>query len=372
VFSRRLPWHAATNAISQALTSKREKHALILDFTESNPTQAGILYPVQQILAGFQEPGMLVYHPESAGLASARQQIASAFSLDPEKLILTSSTSEAYTWLLKLLCDPGDEVLVPQPSYPLFDHLAALESITLRPYPLCYAGAWSIDLHALREQITAKTKAIIIVNPNNPTGSYVTSCELIELSAICRQHDLALISDEVFADYSLDPEHKFTPAAALLNTTTFSLNGMSKTVGMPQMKLAWILTNNPDAHQRLELIADTYLSVGTPVQYALPTLLAAREQVQNQIRARLRANLKALQIRFRPRTVEGGWYAILQVPCTMTEEEWVLKLLEEQNVLAQPGYFYDFNSEAFLVLSLLTPEPIFLEGLDRLHNVVNV
>lgn len=371
MFSRRLPWHAATNAISRTLTSKRQQHAPVLDLTESNPTQAGFLYPAQQILKGFQDPRILVYDPESAGLASARHQIASAFSLDPEKLILTSSTSEAYTWLFKLLCDPGDEVLVPQPSYPLFSHLAALESVALRPYPLCYAGAWSIDLNALREQITPRTKAIIIVNPNNPTGSYVTNCELEELSAICRQHDLALISDEVFADYALDPAHKFTPAAALLDTTTFSLNGLSKAVGMPQMKLAWILTNNPDALGRLELIADTYLSVGTPVQYALPTLLAAREQVQDQIRTRLRANLKALQLRFRPRTVEGGWYAILQVPRTMTEEEWVIKLLEEQNVLVQPGYFYDFNSEAFLVLSLLTPESIFLKGLDRVHHVIN-
>ncbi len=325
------------------------------------------MYPETAILHAFHDPAMLVYDPESAGLESARRQIALTFSLDADRLILCSSTSEAYSWLFKLLCGPGDEILVPRPSYPLFDHLAALESVTIRHYPLCYAGGWSIHLHALRQSITARTRAIVIVNPNNPTGSYVTTCELEELSALCRQHDLALISDEVFADYTLHPARVFTPAASVLQTTAFSLNGLSKTVGMPQMKLAWILTNDPEARQRLELIADTYLSIGTPVQQALPALLAAREPVQNQIRERLRLNLTALQLCFSPRVVEGGWSAILQVPRTLSEEQLVLKLLEEQNVLVQPGYFYDFESEAFLVLSLLTPRRIFLEGLERMQ-----
>ncbi len=367
MFSRRLPWQATPNALSHALARKRAANAPVLNLTEANPTRAGIIYPETAILRAFADPAMLVYDPESAGLESARQQIAAAFALDAERLILCSSTSEAYSWLFKLLCDPGDEILVPQPSYPLFDHLAALESVTIRHYPLCYAGGWSIHLHALREGINARTRAIVIVNPNNPTGSYVTPAELEELSAICREHDLALISDEVFADYALDPTRVFTPAARALETTAFSLNGLSKTVGMPQMKLAWILTNNPEARQRLELIADTYLSVGTPVQQALPALLAAREPVQNQIRGRLRQNFAALQQHFSPRKVEGGWSAILQVPRVHGEEELVLKILEEQNVLVQPGYFYDFNSEAFLVLSLLTPQPVFLEALKRLH-----
>jgi len=367
MFSRRLPWHDAPNALSQALSRKRAANHPILNLTESNPTRAGIIYPDDAILRAFEDPAMLIYDPESAGLEAARRQIAAAFSLDADQLILCSSTSEAYSWLFKLLCDPGDEILVPQPSYPLFDHLAALESVTLRHYPLCYAGGWSIHLHALRERITNRTRAIVIVNPNNPTGSYVTPSELEELSALCRQHDLALISDEVFADYALDPTHVFIPAACSLQTPAFSLNGLSKTVGMPQMKLAWILTNDSEARERLELIADTYLSVGTPVQQALPALLAAREPIQNQIRDRLRHNLSALQQRFSPRIVEGGWSAILQVPRTPGEEQLVLKILEEQNVLVQPGYFYDFESEAFLVLSLLTPQPVFLEGLERLQ-----
>jgi len=370
MFSHRLPWHLPSNAISQVLARKREAGSAILDLTESNPTRAGIEYPGREILEAFQNPGILVYDPEPAGLEAAREQIANAFSLDAAKLILTSSTSEAYAWLFKLLCDPGNEVLIPQPSYPLFDYLAALESVTVAPYPLVYSGSWSIDLHALRERITPGTRAIVIVNPNNPTGSYVTAPELEALSALCGEHDLALISDEVFADYPLDPARRFTPAALAVNTTAFTLNGLSKLVGMPQMKLGWILTNNAEAHERLELIADTYLSVGTPVQYALPALLAARHPIQTQIHIRTGANLSALQNRFSPRAVEGGWYAVLQVPRTLSEEEWVLTLLEEENVLVQPGYFYDFASEAFLILSLLTPPDIFDEGLDRLHRTL--
>ncbi|MDQ6700175.1 MAG: pyridoxal phosphate-dependent aminotransferase [Acidobacteriota bacterium] len=366
MFSRRLPWHVSSNKISQALAHKRATNAPVLDLTESNPTRSGITYPESAILEAFQNPAMLVYDPESAGLQSAREYIANAFALHPANLILTSSTSEAYSWLFKLLCDPGDEVLAPQPSYPLFDHLASLESVTVTPYPLVYGGEWSIDVHELKQRITPRTRAIVIVNPNNPTGSYVTARELEELSATCAEHDLALISDEVFADYYLNPGHMFRPAALSVNTTAFSLNGLSKLVGMPQMKLGWILTNNEHAHQRLELIADTYLSVGTPVQYALPALLAARESIQTQIRARLRANLAVLQARFRPRAVEGGWYAVLQVPRTLSEEQWVLMLLEEESLLVQPGYFYDFTSEAFLILSLLTPPETFAEGLDCL------
>jgi alanine-synthesizing transaminase len=367
VFSSRLQWQATTNSISQAIARKTGP---VLDLTESNPTRAGFLYPEAQILAAFQNPAMLVYDPDSAGLAAARQHLANTFSLDAAKLILTSSTSEAYTWLFKLLCDPGDEVLVPRPSYPLFDFLAALENVSVAHYPLNYGGAWSIDLHSLQERITARTRAIVIVHPNNPTGSYVSPAEMEALDHICRAHDMALISDEVFADYALDPKVDFKPAALSVGVTAFSLNGLSKMVGMPQMKLGWILTNNPEAHTRLELIADTYLSVGTPVQYALPALLEARAGIQQQICSRLRANLSTLQEHLSPRHVEGGWYAILQVPQTLSEEQWVLTLLNDHDVLVQPGYFYDFPSEAFLVLSLLTRPAIFAEGIDRLRRTI--
>lgn len=366
MFSRRLPWHAESNAISLLLARKKAEGARILDLTESNPTRAGIVYPEAEILASFLNPAMLVYDPESAGLLEARRRIAAAFDLRAEDLILTSSTSEAYAWIFKLLCNPGDQVLVPQPSYPLFDYLASLENVTTVHYPLHYHGAWSIDLTALRERITPNTRAIVVVNPNNPTGSYISEDELDALDSICREHDLALISDEVFAPYALNPQRSFTPVASACTATAFSLNGLSKLAGLPQMKLAWIQTNDPEAHKRLELIADTYLSVGTPVQYALPALLEARSPIQHQIRQRVAANLKELRRDFHPRTIEGGWYAVLQVPQTMPEEQWVLHLLEQHNVLVQPGYFYDFASEAFLVLSLLTPPEVFREGLAPL------
>ncbi len=362
MFSRRLAWEAQPNAISLLLSRKQR----ILDLTESNPTRAGISYPEAEILDAFHAPAILKYDPESAGLLEARLQIATEFSLDPAELILTSSTSEAYSWIFKLLCDPGDEVLVPRPSYPLFDYLAALEDVTVAPYPLVYHGAWSIDLDTLRGSITPRTRAIVVVNPNNPTGSYISPEELGALSDLCREHHLALISDEVFAPYSFDSNRVFTPIASATDVTAFSLNGLSKLIGMPQMKLAWIQTNNPEAHRRLELIADTYLSVGTPVQCALPALLRARRPVQSQIRERLARNLAELQRNFRPRTIEGGWYAVLQVPRTLTEEQWVLRLLEDHDVLVQPGYFYDFPSEAFLILSLLTPAETFRAGLEHL------
>ena len=368
MFSQRLQWHLSSNAISRALEQKQQEGVAFLDLTESNPTRAGICFPQTSLLLGFQDPAMLVYDPQSAGLTAARKHLSEAFTLDPAKLILTSSTSEAYSWLFKLLCDPGDEVLVPQPSYPLFEYLAALESVSVSHYPLLYSGAWSIDLHTLEERITRRTRAIVIVNPNNPTGSYVSPAEMEQVNKLCTEHDLALISDEVFADYPLNPIPSFQPAALRVSAMAFSLNGLSKMVGMPQMKLAWILTNHPEAHRRLEFIADTYLSVGTPVQYALPALLEVRHAIQDQIRCRLQANLKALQAQLSPRHVEGGWYAILQVPRTLSEEDWVLTLLNDHNVLVQPGYYYDFSSEAFLVLSLLTPEHTFQQGVNRINS----
>ena len=362
MFSRRLVWDTQPNEIGLLLSRKEG----ILDLTESNPTQAGIIYPEADILAGFQNPALLKYDPESAGLTEARRHIAHAFHQNPAELILTSSTSEAYSWIFKVLCDPGDQILVPQPSYPLFEYLAALENVSLARYPLVYHGAWSIDFDTLRERITPRTRAIVVVNPNNPTGSYIDIEELEILSSLCREYHLALISDEVFAPYSLNPNRPFKPIASATDVTAFSLNGLSKLAGLPQMKLAWIQTNNHEAHRRLELIADTYLSVGTPVQYALPALLAARNQIQAQIQNRVAANLSVLQRDFRPRTIEGGWYAVLQVPRTLTEEQWILHLLAQHNVLVQPGYFYDFESEAFLILSLLTPSQTFQAGLKHL------
>ena len=370
MFSRRLTWNAPPNALGLLLARKRAQGAPLCDLTESNPTRAGLNYPEAEILSAFQDRRALSYHPDPAGLLSAREHIAHFFGLNVSDLILTSSTSEAYSWIFKLLCNPGDQILVPKPSYPLFEYLAALENVEVRHYSLLYAGAWHLDLDSIRAQIDTRTRAIVLVNPNNPTGSYVSQPELEALSSICREHRIALISDEVFAPYALKPGHPFVPVASATDVMAFSLNGLSKLAGLPQMKLGWIQTNHREAFQNLELIADTYLSVGAPVQFALPALLKAGEAVQAQILNRVRDNMAELKLQFRPRLTEGGWYAVLPIPRTRSEEDWALHLLEHHNVMVQPGYYYDFEQEAFLVLSLLTPPDEFLRGLAILQTVL--
>jgi alanine-synthesizing transaminase len=375
MFSHRLPFHLPRNPISEAIEHRRSAGLDILDLTESNPTRAGIVYPDADILAGFHHPQALLYDPSSNGLPQAREQVAELYSVQRDRVVLTASSSEAYSWLFKLLCDPGDEILTPRPSYPLFEYLAGLESVKIRQYPLRYDGGWFIDFDPLEAAIQDRTRAIVVVSPNNPTGSYLKTWELDRLRQICRCRNLILISDEVFFDYLLAP-----PGLCSLtyvdDVLTFVLGGLSKMVGMPQMKLGWMIAGGPvelrqEALARIDLIADNFLSVGTPVQYALPNLLAARAGVQQQIMSRLRVNLaylhEALRSNhaFRLLEVEGGWYAILRAPRIRTEEEWILTLLD-RGVLVQPGYFYDFESEAYLIVSLLTPEPVFREGVDRI------
>jgi alanine-synthesizing transaminase len=374
MFSHRLPFHLPRNPISDAIVQRRAAGLPILDLTESNPTRAGIVYPGAGILAGFQSEQSLVYDPSSNGLAQARAQVAELYGVAPERAVLTASSSEAYSWLFKLLCDPDDEVLTPRPSYPLFEYLASLESVRIRQYPLRYDGGWFIDFEPLAKSINERTRAIVVVNPNNPTGSYVKTWELDRLRQLCAAHGLALISDEVFFDYQLTPA-TLRSLTCVEDVLTFTLGGLSKMVGMPQMKLGWMIAGGPDAVReealsRIDLIADNFLSVGTPVQYALSNLLAARTSVQQQILGRLRRNREFLKeaVRvhdaFRLLEVEGGWYAILRAPRIRSEEEWVLQLLQ-QGVLVQPGYFYDFESEAYLVVSLLTGEEIFREGIEK-------
>jgi alanine-synthesizing transaminase len=378
MFSHRLPFHLARNPISDAIARRRAAGLPLLDLTESNPTRAGIVYPEAGILGGFQAPQSLIYDPSSNGLPRARAQVADLYGVAPERVVLTASSSEAYSWLFKLLCDPDDEILTPRPSYPLFEYLAALESVRIRQYPLRYDNGWFIDFDPLAASIHQRTRAIVVVSPNNPTGSYVKPWELDRLRQLCGTYNLALISDEVFFDYPFAPEtlHSLTCVQDVL---TFCLGGLSKMVGMPQMKLGWMIAGGPDAIReealsRIDLIADNFLSVGTPVQYALPKLLAARTSVQQQILRRLGSNLEFLKegVRihdaFRLLEVEGGWYAILRVPRIRSEEEWVLALLD-RGVLVQPGYFYDFESEAYLVVSLLTAEAIFREGIPTLFSL---
>lgn len=374
MFSHRLPFHLPRNPISDAIAQRRAAGLPILDLTESNPTRAGIVYPEAQILAGFQSPQSLIYDPSSNGLPQAREQVGELYGVGGDRVVLTASSSEAYSWLFKLLCDPDDEILTPRPSYPLFEYLAALESVRIRQYPLRYEGGWFIDFEPLTASINERTRAIVVVNPNNPTGSYIKPWELDRLRQICGTYNLVLISDEVFFDYTIARAtlHSLTCVEDVL---TFCLGGLSKMVGMPQMKLGWMIAGGPDklreeALSRVDLIADNFLSAGTPVQYALPNLLAARTSVQQQIVGRLRGNLEFLReaVRvhdsFRLLEVEGGWYAILRVPRIRTEEEWILKLLE-RGVMVQPGYFYDFESEAYVVVSLLTPEETFREGIEK-------
>jgi aspartate/methionine/tyrosine aminotransferase len=373
MFSQRIAFHLPRNSISDAIARRREAGKEILDLTESNPTRAGFDYPTAEILSGFGNPETLVYDPSSNGLPEARTRVADLYGVAAERVVLTASSSEAYSWLFKLLCDPGDQVLTPRPSYPLFEHLAGMESVEIRQYPLRYDDGWFIDFDPLVSSITERTRAIAVVTPNNPTGSYLKQWELDQLRQICAKNNLALISDEVFADYQLRSEVSLRSLSGVDDVLTFCLGGLSKMVGMPQMKLGWMVCGGPrslkeEALARIDLIADSFLSVGTPVQYALPQLLAAREGIQKQITDRLKRNLEWLKAAvqrkrlFRVLEVEGGWYAILQVPRIRSEEEWALDFLD-RGVLLQPGYFYDFESEAYLVASLLTPEDAFQRGI---------
>ena len=385
MFSSRFHWDLHPNRITQALEAKRCSGARLLDLTQSNPTRAGLEYP-PEILRAFEDKRVLVYDPAPAGARPAREAVAGYYhargcDVPPERILLTASTSEAYSYLFKLLCNPGDQVLAPRPSYPLFEFLANLESIEVRQYPLAYHGGWGIDVDAVADAVTDRTRAVVLVNPNNPTGSYVKRAELAGLVRLCAGRGIALISDEVFADFSLSSDAGRVRTLALVeDCLTFSMSGLSKIAGLPQMKLGWIVVSGPaelrrEAMEKLEWIADTYLSVSTPVQCAAARLLAAGEGVQRQIRERCARNLSFVREALAGSAanllaVEGGWYATLQVPRVHTEEEWVLLLLDRDNVLVQPGFFYDFEGEAFLVVSLLTEEAVFREGIGRVRRLV--
>lgn len=384
-FARRTNWQLGRNKLSEALEAHRASGKELLDLTASNPPDAGLTYNANEILAALADPCALEYHPEPRGLLSARRAVCDYYCevagrcgapevVSPEQLILTTSTSEAYTFAFRLLCDPGDEVLIPSPSYPLFEYLSGLQDVKLVPYPLFYDHGWHIDFHALRQAIKDCTRAIILVNPNNPTGSYVKQNERRELSDIGAEYDLALMVDEVFLDYSLcGPQPSF---AFSRDALTFTLSGVSKISGLPQMKLAWTVVNGPDesvttALARMEVIADTYLSMSAPVQLAAPKLLAQRRSIQDQLGRRARCNLGELDLQLGQGMltrleVEGGWYVVLRVPRLRSDEDLVIALIEKENVLVQPGYFYDFGSEGYIVMSLITPESTFREGLQRI------
>lgn len=380
MLSRRLPSHADLNALTRALAKRRSEGRPVIDLTESNPTRVGLTYPADALDALASEAA-LRYEPQPAGMLVAREAVARdharrGVTIDPDRIILTASTSEAYTWLFKLLCDAGDIVLVPRPSYPLFEHLTQLEGIRTFPFNLEYDGRWEIDFATL-QGAPDEARALIIVSPNNPTGSYVSERELEQLLALCRDRGWALIADEVFADYRLDAEAPLTDIAARADVPAFTLGGLSKTAGLPQLKLGWMVAGGPApacdaALAGLELIADSFLSVNTPVQVAARHLLERGVAIRTQIHERVRANLKELRrnAQLFPACdvlkVEGGWSAIIRVPAMLTEEQLILELLNREGILAHPGYFFDFQREAFVVISLLPPPDVFRDATLRL------
>ena len=439
-FSDRTNWRLAQNRFTVALDEVRASGAKILDLTVSNPTRAGLHYDERAILSALASPQALDYDPQSKGLLVAREAVRKYYlrehgvrDLDPEQIVLTTSTSEGYSFVFRLLCNAGDELLVPKPSYPLFEFLADLQDVRLVPYPLIYDHGWQMDFPSLEKAVTQRTRGVVVVHPNNPTGSFVSAGEIEMLNGFCREHGLAVIADEVFLDYALNltadagdgsvgqaapstssgqalgspaersltvvdaagnsrslqaPLDRHSPSQRLgrddkafgsfagnRDVLTFTLSGLSKVVALPQMKVAWVVTSGPHhevnaAMGRLEVIADTYLSMNAPIQWAVPALLDQRKDIQRQLINRVANNLAELDRQLAEQkscerlTVEGGWYAVLRVPVTRSDEELAIELVREKSVLVHPGHFYDFPSDGYLVLSLITPEAEFSEGVE--------
>ena len=388
MFSERTNWRLAQNRFTQAVEEVRAAGRKILDLTASNPTRVGLEYDAATILKALGSPRTLDYDPQAKGLCEAREAVAEYYraehgvgALDAERIVLTTSTSEGYSFVFRLLCNAGDELLVPKPSYPLFEFLADLQDVKLVPYPLIYDHGWQMDFPSLEKAVTKRTRGVVLVHPNNPTGSYVHADEMPLLNAFCREHKLALIVDEVFLDYRLDdaPRASFAGNQEVL---TFTLSGLSKISALPQMKVAWVATSGPPedvaaAMGRLEVIADTYLSMNAPVQWAVPALLKQRGNIQKQLLARVRKNLAELdrQLAEHPGcqrlSMEGGWYAVLRVPVTRSDEELAIALVREKAVVVHPGHFYDFPRDGYLVLSLITRESEFGEGIAGLMEFLN-
>ena len=382
MFSERTNWKTSTNKYTQALETVRRSGEPLIDLTVSNPTECGLAYDSATILRAFQDASALRYEPDAKGLVMAREEVARYYredhgeEVDVESLILTSSTSEAYSHIFRLLCNAQDEILVPKPSYPLFDFLADLQDVRLVPYELQYAHGWFVDFASVMRAVTPRTRAILLVHPNNPTGSYVKEEELSRLNELCQEHELALIVDEVFLDYTLDGA-KRKSFVANGDALTFTLSGLSKIAALPQMKVAWLATTGPEslvkeALARLEIIADTYLSLSSPTQWAFAELLEQRRSLQPQLMKRIRENWAALRKMAgdssycRLLETEGGWYAVLQVRAAENDEGLAIELMREAHVLVHPGHFYDFSGDGYLVLSLITEGEQFRKGTAKL------
>ena len=371
----------SANRLSDALLQQRKSGIALIDLTASNPTEAGLAFDDAAISRALSHPGNLAYKPEPLGLIAAREAVAAYYGARGERIrvqdtILTTSTSEAYSFLFRLLCNPGDEVLVPSPSYPLFEFLASIQDVNLARYPLLYDHGWQIDFHALEKAITSRTRAILVVNPNNPTGHFAKANEVAGLNELCANREIALVADEVFLDFCFlpQPQRSFVSNGTVL---TFTLSGLSKIAGLPQMKAAWLVASGPEnqkeqALARLEVIADTYLSVSTPIQLALPAFLELRHEFQRQLVSRVSANLRHLDSQLAQNKmctrleVEGGWNAVLRVPSVRSSEDLAIDLVTQKQVILHPGHFYDFDREGYLVISLIVPETDFAEGIGRL------
>jgi aspartate/methionine/tyrosine aminotransferase len=390
MFATRTNWNLTPNPLAAALEERRAAGKEILGLTESNPTRCAFDYDQQAILRALNSPSALRYEPDPRGLPAARDAVAGYYREQAAKLgvaswpsaehiVLTASTSEAYSFLFRLLCEAGDQVLVPAPSYPLLEYLASLQDVRLVRYPLHYDLGWQIDMQALEAELTPRSRAVVVVHPNNPTGSFVKPVEAGALARLCAERGLALVADEVFLDFAHDgsPHPSF---AHRQDALTFSLSGLSKLCGLPQLKVGWMVAAGPlelaaDALARLEVIADTYLSVNTPAQLALPELLARRAGFQRQLTARIADNLKELDRQLagqpgcRRLEAEGGWSAVIRIPALRSDEELCLRLLRQEGVLVHPGHFFDFPGEGHLVASLILPCPVFAEGVRRILKV---
>jgi alanine-synthesizing transaminase len=426
MFSERTNWKLATNRFTQAVDRARAGGSSLLDLTVSNPTRAGLRYDERAILGALASARALDYDPQSKGLLEAREAVAGYYrsehgvhDLDAERIVLTTSTSEGYSFVFRLLCNAEDELLVPKPSYPLFEFLADLQDVRLVPYPLIYDHGWQMDFPSLERAVTERTRGMVVVHPNNPTGSFVSKGEMDLLNSFCRERELAVIADEVFLDYRLgtsgakapiqEEHYRSAGSAAPPQSTvpksgahpdndggtgrtgsfatnedvlTFTLSGLSKVSALPQMKVAWIVTTGPDelvesAMGRLDVIADTYLSMNAPVQWALPVLLEQRKGIQGQLMERVRRNLAELDRQLAGQkacerlSVEGGWYAVLRVPVTRSDEELAIELVREKSVLVHPGHFFDFPRDGYLVLSLISLAADFEEGVRAILDWLN-
>jgi alanine-synthesizing transaminase len=383
-FSARTAWDVSETELARAITERRASGLPLLDLTASNPTRCGVVYDEAAILSALADRDSLVYDPDPRGMRRAREAVAGYYAghgatVDPEHIFLTTSTSEAYSFLFRLLCDPGDEVLIAQPSYPLFDFLAQLENVGLLPYSLFYDHGWRLDAESIRRHISARTRAIALVHPNNPTGHFTKDAERSELEAICAERGLALIVDEVFLDYGVGQSAR-SFAAGPHPVLTFVLSGLSKIAALPQMKAAWIAAFGPEqdlkpALDRVEVIADTFLSMNAPIQHAMPYWMAGRHRLQAQISARVRKNLHQLdgilasQKVVSRLEVEAGWYAVLRVPAIIPGEELAVRLVREHGVSVHPGYFFGFSGDGWLVVSLLTPPEDFTAGVSAICSI---